>query len=116
MGPWTLEELLSCREHVFPLVPEEIVINLFHKASGVPRYVLQNVEVSIRNVIGNNIGQEGRPDAEEMEIVEKEACKRIEFAISEIDDFDKIIKCFTEPKIILKFWFELVLLTEFPNQ
>uniref|UniRef100_U9T1W8 Crinkler family protein n=1 Tax=Rhizophagus irregularis (strain DAOM 181602 / DAOM 197198 / MUCL 43194) TaxID=747089 RepID=U9T1W8_RHIID len=96
MGPWTLEELLSCRKHVFPLVPKEIVTNLFHKAGGVPRYVLQNVEVSIRNVIGNNIGHEGRPDAKEMEIVEKEACKRIELAISETDDFDKIIKCFTE--------------------
>src|SRR5581483_8477321 len=31
-----------------------------------------------------------------MEMVEKEACKRIELDISEIDDFDKIIKCFTE--------------------
>ena len=65
-----------------------------------PRYVLQNVEVSIRDVIGNDIGndieKEGRPDAKEMEIVEKEACKRIEFAISKTDDFDKIIKCFTE--------------------
>ncbi|RGB25226.1 hypothetical protein C1646_747443 [Rhizophagus diaphanus] len=82
MGPWALEELLTCREHVFPLVPKEIVTNLFHKAGGVPRYVLQNVEK--------------RPDAKEMEIVEKEACKRIELAISETDDFDKIIKCFTE--------------------
>ncbi|RIA89464.1 hypothetical protein C1645_738602 [Glomus cerebriforme] len=96
MGPWTLEELLSCREHVFPLVPEEIMINLFHKAGGVPRYVLQHVEISIRNVIGNSIGQEGRPDTKEMEMVEKEACKRIELAISETDGFDKIIKCFTE--------------------
>ena len=89
MGPWALEELLICREHVFPLVPEEIVTDLFHKAGGVPRYVLQNVEVSIRKVIGNNIGQEGRPDAKEMEIVEKEACKRIELAISETDDLIK---------------------------
>ena len=69
MGPWTSEEELSCRKHVFPLVPEGIVINLFHKTGGVPRYVLQNVEVSIRNVIGNNIGHEGRPDAKEMETV-----------------------------------------------
>lgn len=44
MGPWTLEGLLYCQEHAFPLVPDEIVINLFHKAGGVPRYVLRNVE------------------------------------------------------------------------
>ncbi|CAI2185835.1 8802_t:CDS:2, partial [Funneliformis geosporum] len=57
----------------------------YYMAGGVPRYVLQNVEILIRKVIGNNIRQEGRPDAKEMEIVEKEACK-----------LDKIIKCFTK--------------------
>ncbi|CAB4439794.1 unnamed protein product [Rhizophagus irregularis] len=70
------------------------MINLFHKAGGVLRYILQHVEISIQNVIENNIGWKERPDIKEM--VEKEAYKRIELAISEIDDFNKIIKCFTK--------------------
>ena len=93
MGPWTLEELLYCREHTFPLVPEEIVTNLFHKAGGVPRYVLRNVEASIRDVVGN---KEEILDAEEKEKIEKQAYSRIELAISKTGNFDKIIKCFTE--------------------
>ncbi|CAG8508009.1 13391_t:CDS:2 [Funneliformis caledonium] len=46
MGPWKLEEILSCQQRVFPLVPKDIVINLYYKAGGIPRYVLQNVEQS----------------------------------------------------------------------
>lgn len=80
-----LEELLSCQENIFLLVLEEIMINLFHKAGGVLRYILQHVEISIWNVIENNIGWKGRPDIKEMEMVEKEAYKCIELAISEID-------------------------------
>ncbi len=96
MGPWKLEELLSCWEHVFPLVPKEIVNSLYHKAGGIPRYVLQNVEISMRDLVGNNISKEGRLNAEEKEEIEKQACERIELAILETDNFDKIIKCFTE--------------------
>ncbi|CAI2187078.1 18535_t:CDS:2, partial [Funneliformis geosporum] len=86
-------ELLYCREHAFPLVPEEIVINLFHKAGGVPRYVLRNVEMPIRDVVGN---KEEILDTEEKEKIEEQAYSRIELAISKTNNFDKIIKCFTE--------------------
>nr|CAG8607904.1 10953_t:CDS:2 [Entrophospora candida] len=96
MGPWTLEELLSCRKLVFPLVPEKIVTNLFYRAGGVPRYVLQHVEASIREITEDDFGKDGRPNATEREEVESIAFGRIEMAISETDDFDKIIKCFNE--------------------
>ncbi|CAB5193513.1 hypothetical protein RhiirA5_504506 [Rhizophagus irregularis] len=93
MGPWTLEELLYCREHAFPLVLKEIVTNLFHKAGGVPRYVLRNVEASIKDVVGN---KEETLDAEDKKKIEEKAYSHIELAISKTDNFDKIIKCFTE--------------------
>ncbi|CAB5354873.1 unnamed protein product [Rhizophagus irregularis] len=54
--------------------------------------------IQIQNVIGNNIGWKGRPNIKEMDMVEKEAYKCIELAISEINDFNKIIKYFTKNK------------------
>jgi len=96
MDPWTLEELLSCRKLVFPLVPEETVTNLFHRAGGIPRYVLRHVEDSIKDITGKGFGEDGRPNATEREEVENKAFERIETAILKTDDFDKIIKCFDE--------------------
>jgi hypothetical protein len=56
----------------------------------VSKYALQNIEILIWNVVGNNIRQEGRPNAKEMKLIKKEACKCIESAILEINDFNKI--------------------------
>ncbi|CAG8556310.1 6362_t:CDS:2 [Funneliformis mosseae] len=72
---------------VVPLSPNGIATKDFQEyekrhpieyfmAGGIPRYVLQNAEVSIRNLVGNNILKEGRPDAEEKEKIEKQACKQ----------------------------------------
>ncbi|CAI2198027.1 14007_t:CDS:2, partial [Funneliformis geosporum] len=58
----TLEEILFCQKYVFPLVPEETVINLFNKAGEVPRYVLQYIELSIKD-FQNNIEKEEGLDA-----------------------------------------------------
>ncbi|PKY53291.1 hypothetical protein RhiirA4_425906 [Rhizophagus irregularis] len=92
MEPWSLKELEACRQYVFPKVPKEIMINIYNKAGGIPRYVLTQAEISLKDTVG----EEGKPNDKEKEKIETNAYKRIEYAISEIDDFDKIIKCFNE--------------------
>ncbi|RIA87807.1 hypothetical protein C1645_739830 [Glomus cerebriforme] len=41
MPPWTLNELKFCRECTFSHVPEDLMMKLFDKTGGVPRYVLE---------------------------------------------------------------------------
>ncbi|KAF0474669.1 rxlr effector candidate protein [Gigaspora margarita] len=48
MSPWSLNELLICQEHIFLAVPVDIIVELYSKAGGVPRYVLQRAEESIK--------------------------------------------------------------------
>ena len=48
MPPWSLEELILCRQHVFPEVTEEIMLALYEKAGGVSRYVLRRADISLQ--------------------------------------------------------------------
>ncbi|CAG8595080.1 46113_t:CDS:2 [Gigaspora margarita] len=58
MSPWSFNELLICQEHIFPVVPVDIMVELYSKAGGVPRYVLQRAEESIKYSNPNTL--EGR--------------------------------------------------------
>src|SRR5262249_23124132 len=58
MEPWSLEELETCRRHIFPIVPKEIVTNIYRKAGGIPRYVLKQAESSLKDVVGVDINKE----------------------------------------------------------
>ncbi|PKY56288.1 hypothetical protein RhiirA4_476473 [Rhizophagus irregularis] len=65
----------------------------YYMAGGVPRYIFWNVKASIKDVVGN---KKEILNAEEKEKIEKQAYNCIELVILKIDNFDKIIKCFTE--------------------
>ena len=74
-----LEKLLSYQKHVFPLVPEETV-DMFPTCWG------------FNKIYYWKWFWKRRPDVTERKKVESKAYERIEIAILETDDFDKIIK------------------------
>ncbi|KAF0407574.1 rxlr effector candidate protein [Gigaspora margarita] len=88
MSPWSLDELLICQKHIFPVVPVDIMVELYSKAGGVPRYVLQRAEESIKYSNPNTL--EGR------ETIVKSSLSRISEAILETRNFADILQFFTE--------------------
>ncbi|CAG8648198.1 6032_t:CDS:2, partial [Funneliformis caledonium] len=51
MPPWTMEELLTCRQHVFSQVPENLMLDLADKAGGEPRYKsMERIEEAILEI------------------------------------------------------------------
>ncbi|CAG8737495.1 432_t:CDS:2, partial [Funneliformis caledonium] len=101
MSPWSLEELLFCRKHVFPDVPEDIMLALYDKAGGVPRYVFRRVESSLKYDLDPKT-----PEGKEMII--KKAFERVEFALLQVKNFDDLIACFTENAYFVQYSSRLV--------
>nr|CAG8525514.1 856_t:CDS:2 [Entrophospora candida] len=48
IGPWSLNESLICKKYVFSRVPVNIMLELYSKTGGVPRYVLQKIEEAMK--------------------------------------------------------------------
>ncbi|CAG8631314.1 442_t:CDS:2, partial [Cetraspora pellucida] len=100
MGPWSLEELLICQEHVFPAVPIDIMMELYNKAGGIPRYIFQRMEEAMKYHDPKTIlGKE--------EIL-RLSFKRISDAILEISDFSDILKFFNEKTEKAHAWDDLL--------
>ncbi|GBC06270.1 hypothetical protein RclHR1_06720006 [Rhizophagus clarus] len=102
MSPWSLDELLGCREKVFPNVPEDIVVALYNKAGGVPRYVFRRAEISLQYF---NYDPK-TPD--EKEIIIKQAFDRVEYALLQVKNFSDLILCFTENAYFIQYSSRLV--------
>jgi hypothetical protein len=86
MPPWTIEELKACREHIFTQVPENLMLDIFDRAGGVPRYVLRHPARLIKKY----------KNPSDYDTIVNKSMERIEEAISEIENFDKLLLCFTE--------------------
>ncbi|CAJ0913631.1 19026_t:CDS:2 [Entrophospora sp. SA101] len=48
IGPWSLNESLICKKYVFSRVPVIIMLELYSKTGGVPKYVLQKIEEAMK--------------------------------------------------------------------
>ncbi|CAI2180472.1 4112_t:CDS:2 [Funneliformis geosporum] len=101
MSPWSLEELSFCRKYVFSDVPEDIMLALYDKAGGVPRYVFRRVEISLKYNLDPKT-----PEGKEMII--KKAFERVEFALLQVKNFDDLIACFTENAYFIQYSSRLV--------
>ncbi|RHZ76166.1 hypothetical protein Glove_202g84 [Diversispora epigaea] len=94
MPPWSIEELEACRLSVFPEIPQDLMLDLSDEVGGVPRKVLQipasvirqkNPNIKNQPVIFNN-----------RDAIKKRSLEHVEEALSKIDDFEKLIQCFSE--------------------
>ncbi|KAF0488607.1 rxlr effector candidate protein [Gigaspora margarita] len=88
MGSWSLNELIICQKHVYPNVPVDLMIELYRKAGGVPRYTLQRVEEAMKYYDPETISVR-------IEIVIT-SFERVEDAILEVRNLLDIINFFTE--------------------
>ncbi|KAF9345378.1 hypothetical protein BGX34_004809 [Mortierella sp. NVP85] len=93
MAPWDLDELKECRNTVanFENIPEEVVVELYSKIGGVPRYVLKWARQGLTRY------------PEDLEKVKSEACERLEQAIKLVDDPVKLMQCFSQAGESLEF-------------
>ena len=82
MAPWDLDELEKCRKAVFPSLSVDIVMNLYSKIGGIPRYVL---EVAQENI-------------EEAAYIEEAAFRRIQQALNFIQDVPNLLQCIAQGK------------------
>src|SRR5204862_435692 len=48
MSPWIIKELEVCRKYIFPGVREDLMLRIYDKAGGVPRYVLEMPKTLIK--------------------------------------------------------------------
>ncbi|GES95208.1 crinkler (CRN) family protein, putative [Rhizophagus clarus] len=82
MAPWIMSELEVCREHIFPDVPKDLMLKLYDKAGGVPRYVLEMPKTQTK-----------QNDSEE--IIIQKSLSRIKGSILSIANFNELLLCFT---------------------
>ena len=94
MPPWTIEELKACQKHIFTQVPEDLMLDIFDRAGGVPRYVLANPARMIKD-------HDPSVKATYDTIVNK-SIERIDEAILEIKSFEDLLLCFTENASFVK--------------
>ncbi|CAG8666302.1 9605_t:CDS:2, partial [Scutellospora calospora] len=94
MPPWSIEELEACRLSVFPMIPRDLMLDLSDEVGGVPRYVLQ-MPASIIRQENLNI-KDQPPTLNNLDTIKKRSLERVEEALSEISDFRKLIRCFSE--------------------
>ncbi|RIB06214.1 hypothetical protein C2G38_2046960 [Gigaspora rosea] len=97
--PWSIEELLICKK-IFTTVPKKLMLDLIDKVGGIPRYVLKWPAQLISDYDPD--------DSKSYDRIIKLCLKRIEDAIKEIDDFSKLVQCFTEDASYVKFSSRLV--------
>ncbi|PKY52515.1 hypothetical protein RhiirA4_470194 [Rhizophagus irregularis] len=88
MPPWTIEELKACQKHIFKQVPEDMMLEMFDRAGGVPRYVLRLPARVIKK--HKNIN-----NSEVWDKIINKSMEQIEDAILEVKSFDDLILCFT---------------------
>jgi hypothetical protein len=89
MPPWTIEELKACQKHIFKQVPEDMMLEMFDRAGGVPRYVLRLPARVIKKHQDIN-------NSEVWDKIINKSMEQIEDAILEVKSFDDLILCFTE--------------------
>src|SRR5688572_14908659 len=92
MPPWSIEELRICRKYVFPTVPEELLITLYDRAGGLPRYVLQRPAYLIAHLIRGR----GLPTSEEQTHIIRKALERVDETIAQITNFAELMRCLYE--------------------
>ncbi|CAG8608911.1 7853_t:CDS:2 [Paraglomus occultum] len=95
MPPWTMEELIICRKYVFPTIPQQLMLTLYDKAGGVPRYVLQRPTFLISQYNPN--------DPENLAKIIATTLQRIYGAIQEVGDFERLVRCLSEDAKFIKF-------------
>ncbi|CAB4435540.1 unnamed protein product [Rhizophagus irregularis] len=90
MSPWIIDELKVCREHIFPSVPEDLMLRLYDKAGGVPRYVIEMPRTLIKQ---NN---------DDEDAIINQSLKRIDESILFIRDFNEFLQCFSNNSTYVK--------------
>ncbi|RIA80828.1 hypothetical protein C1645_837982 [Glomus cerebriforme] len=95
MPPWTIEELKACQKHIFKQVPEDLMLEIFDRAGGVPRYVLRQPARVIKK-------HRNTEKPEVWDTIVNKSMERIEEAILEVKNFDDLILCFTENASFVK--------------
>ncbi|CAG8470223.1 14015_t:CDS:2 [Acaulospora morrowiae] len=90
MPPWSIQELEACRQSVFPVIPQGLMLDLSDEAGGVPRYVLQIPAFIIRQ------GNPNLEDQDTIDMIKKMSLKYVKEAIWEINNIRRLIKCFSE--------------------
>ncbi|CAG8637334.1 7411_t:CDS:2, partial [Ambispora gerdemannii] len=100
LPPWSLEELLVCQKHIFQNVPKDIILNLYDKVGGVPRYVLRRADDALQCCKDPRM-----PD--EKDII-KRALGRVATALQQVKNFDDLILCVTEDAYYIQYSSRLV--------
>ncbi|CAG8697716.1 3313_t:CDS:1, partial [Ambispora gerdemannii] len=95
LPPWSLEELLFCQKHIFQNVPKDIMLNLYDKVGGVPRYVLRRADDALQYCKDPKM-----PD--EKDII-KRALGRVASALQRVKNFDDLILCVTEDAYYIQY-------------
>ncbi|CAB4385786.1 unnamed protein product [Rhizophagus irregularis] len=102
MPPWSLDELTLCRQHVYTDVSEEIMLALYEKAGGVPKYIFPRVDKLLQY-----LDPEAPKDVKKSKVVEH-SLSRIERALLKTKEFDKLVSCISEKAYFIKFSSHLV--------
>src|SRR5436305_10815906 len=96
MSPWSIEELEACRLSVFPMIPQDLMLDLSDEAGGVPRYALQIPASIIRQENPNFEDQQAIHNQDMINMIKRKSLKRVEEALREISDIRRLIQCFSE--------------------
>jgi hypothetical protein len=83
MPPWTKTELEDCRKVLFADFPSDLMINLFEKAGGVPRYVLNVAAKEWRDA----------QNKQDYDIIESKALERFYLAFKQVGNAIKLLQC-----------------------
>ncbi|CAG8611666.1 10636_t:CDS:2 [Ambispora gerdemannii] len=100
--PWSLEELEACRLSVFPMIPQDLMLDLSDEAGGVPRYVLR-IPASIIRLKNPNL-----EDQDMINMIKQISLKRVKEALLEISDIRKLVQCFSENAQYVEFSSRLI--------
>ncbi|CAG8440012.1 6870_t:CDS:2 [Diversispora eburnea] len=92
MPLWSIEELEACRLSAFPVIPQDLMLDLSDELGGVPRYVLQ---IPAYIICQESPNFEDQPFVlNNWDVIKKRSLECVKEALSEISDF-KFIQCFS---------------------
>ncbi|CAG8501774.1 11712_t:CDS:2 [Paraglomus brasilianum] len=98
MPPWSINELTSCQQQIFPNLPPALMSKLFLKAGGIPRYILQQGQIQWDDPANN----------QNYDLVEKKALRRFFLAFTELGNTVKLLECFRDGGHYMKYSSRLI--------
>jgi hypothetical protein len=108
MPPWSIEELEICRRNVFPMVSQDLMLDLIDVAGGVPRYVLRIPAAIICNEYTQALLNRVPPVLNNRDSIMERSLKRVKDAIKEVNSTTRLIQCFSENAQYVEFSSRLI--------